>query len=222
VVGGAQHRVVRNYLAYHARDGMDSPLLLARAAAAGRWQCPEWHEWQAVADRPEPRSYPVWISTWAVDAAVKWARHPHAPGAPPLSDPPGSVIWVENVAMGQAIAQRGGFRFYNEGDASFATDPIIVCSVWSQSEGKNLQDRYSRNLITSPSSSAKVWEQLIGRTHRPGQQADEVTADYFAHSKVFRASFEAALLNAQYIKQTQGQDQKLLIADKVEAEPRER
>ncbi len=57
------------------------------------------------------------------------------------------------------------------------------------------------------------WEQLIGRTHRPGQKADEVIFDVaqFCYEQV--NAFWQACADASYVQATMGDPQKILIAD---------
>jgi hypothetical protein len=60
-----------------------------------------------------------------------------------------------------------------------------------------------------------VWEQTIARTHRPGQEADDVYVDIFQHTDELETAYFSAVLDARYIEATQGQKQKLLYARKV-------
>jgi len=52
----------------------------------------------------------------------------------------------------------------------------------------------------------------LGRTHRPGQQADEVTIDVYRHTIEMRAAMTKALRDANYQESTTGNRQKLLAA----------
>jgi len=52
-------------------------------------------------------------------------------------------------------------------------------------------------------------EQLIGRTHRFGQAADEVSMDYFAPTEEVLNAVAASRSDARYIEETQGSPQKL-------------
>jgi hypothetical protein len=67
-------------------------------------------------------------------------------------------------------------------------------------------------------ADAGAWEQLIGRTHRQGQLADEVEVYVFAHG-AFADALETARERAKYIENTTGNTQKLLLASWLE--PRE-
>lgn len=204
----AWHREVRSSLLHRSKPGMDSPLLLANAAAAGRWKSEHWSAWDAVRKRPEPKTEAVWLSDFLVDDAVKWA------------DKAGrGIIWFSHSAVGEAISQSGNFPLFAAGaDASETNatrDPVICCSVFAQVEGKNLQS-WSNNLLTSPSSNPKTWEQVLGRTHRQGQQADEVWCDFYQHTEENRRSFEKAREGARYIEETFGAQQKILLASVCE------
>lgn len=206
----AWHREMRQYLSHHARPGMDSPLLLARAAASGKWDSCCWPDWCAVKDRPMPPTEAVWVTDDFVKDVVEWGKKNVG------------VIWYESSSLGDAIAKASGFPLYGPGEEASRKildedgSRTIVASVLAHGTGKNLQ-MFNKNLVTQPSSSGATWEQLLGRTHRPGQEADEVWVDYYEHE-----AFDVAVTNAQrdaaYIFETTGQKQKLLQATFVEVE----
>jgi hypothetical protein len=66
--------------------------------------------------------------------------------------------------------------------------------------------------VTTAPTSGTVWEQLLGRTHRPGQEADEVTFDVYRHTIELRAAMTKAVRDAHYQQDTTGNRQKLLAA----------
>ncbi len=88
----------------------------------------------------------------------------------------------------------------------------IIASVQANSTGRNLQ-MFSTNLITSCPPSAQIVEQLIGRTHREGQEADTVSVDILLGCYEHFDSFERALDSARAAADTLGHEQKLLIGD---------
>ena len=116
--------------------------------------------------------------------------------------------------MGQAVAIAGGFPFYGPGQEASETilqekgDKTIVASVRAHGTGRNLQ-MYNRNLFVQPPVD---WEQNLGRTHRTGQQADEVTAWVYRHTEELVEAFEASMNRARYVQETTGARQRLLFA----------
>jgi hypothetical protein len=198
----AWNREVREYLSHRARPGMDSPGLLTEAAMRGDWKPTTWGKWVSVMDRPEPASEAVWIDDFMVKAIQKWLK---------ASDVR-AVVWVEHTALGERLRECG-WAYYDEKDSTFAEEESIACSLHSQREGKNLQDRYSRMLFTTIPANGSWVEQAIGRCHRPGQEADEVLVEWFNHTPLMEASFEAAMADARYQQETLGAKQKLLYAN---------
>lgn len=196
------------------RRGLDSPLEVINAIRAGKLRSQNWEAWAKVKDRPEPPREAVWISDYLVDEAIHWAQETCSKASP-------GILWYSWDALGQRLAQKGGFPWYGPGeDPSFAKpdkEPVIVCSVAAHGTGKNLQ-AYRHNLVTIPMSSGVAWEQAIARTHRPGQEADEVTVAVYLHTQEMQRAFDAAIENARYIEQTQGQQQKLLYAERLDCE----
>lgn len=198
----------------HSRRGLDSPLLVARAAAAGRIHTEHWAAWARVMNRPEPPTVPVWVSDFLIDAAIRWGRKALLDG--------NVLLWYRHKTLGERLAQKSGWPHYGAGtdaDEAPSDQRILICSVASQGEGKNLQ-RFSQNLLTSMPTNGKVIEQLMGRTHRHGQQAPEVVVDWFGHTDETEQALASVLEDAQYVQETTGQRQRILYADRV-VEPEE-
>ena len=167
--------------------------------------------WQAVEkDHPLP-SVTRWEGTEVVEAAAKWLRKAGK----------GSLVWVEWHGLGEAIAKAAGVPFHREGgicqeDGIYVEDregaPLVI-GRQSNSEGRNLQHHWHRNLFVVPPTNGLQLEQALGRTHRPGQPQDEVTAEVWmlcaehvnAVSRIFRDS--------PYLRDTISGQVKLLIAD---------
>lgn len=164
-----------------------------------------WKDWKAQRAAFEINVRPIWLSMFAVTEAARW-----------LSKGPG-ICWVDHVAFGEMLSRSSGFPYFGAGDDRIleAEGPVIA-SIRSHGQGKNLQ-RWSRNLIVSPPSSGKTWEQVVGRTHRLGQSSDEVIVDVFAHQPEMVASVVAAKRSAEYLEETLGSRQKLNYADFVSA-----
>lgn len=200
------HRAVRSFLRYRAKPGIDSPLLLARAIDQGVVEIPEFAAWNAVKDRPQPPTEAVWLDKTLIrDAVVEFA----------VKEP--GIVWYEHTAVGDLLAS-WKMMVYGAGEQpgllNEKGDRTIACSIRAHSTGKNLQ-MFSRNLILSPPSSGKTWQQLLGRSHRPGQEADCVTADVLLHTPELEHAWMNALAGAEYIQETQGSRQKLMYATKV-------
>jgi len=70
-------------------------------------------------------------------------------------------------------------------------------------------------IVTRRNGKVAVVGNCLGRTHRQGQEADEVAATIYGHTWAFRGAMESALLQAQYVVQTTGQVQKLCLANWV-------
>ncbi len=167
-----------------------------------------WAAWSRVRDRPPPPVVPVWIDTVAIEAAVAWAR----------AQPGPVLVWYESSAVELAL-QLLGLDTYGEG-SHVPEDPpgrTIAVSWRSHSEGCNLQYAWSRNILLEIPSSGKTCEQLIGRTHRAGQLADEVEVAVLFGSHPFRAALRSAQSAARYIETTTGNKQRLVFATELEA-----
>jgi len=215
----AWSREVRSKLS-HASEGLDSPLLLAQAAERYRvWEsegCPRpkpkkvwdsfyWNAWRLVKDRRPPPTEAVWEDSFVVEYAVAWAAKQKEP----------AIIWYSSTTVGEKIAAKGRFPLFGEGtDASECKKKVIVASIRTQGTGKNLQ-HYCRNLIIELPPNGTTVEQLVGRTHRPGNEADEVEVDWLGHTPELEDAMAKAIDDAEYMEKTTGQRQKLLYATKT-------
>ncbi|WP_338865536.1 DEAD/DEAH box helicase family protein [Myxococcus stipitatus] len=196
------------------REHLDSPGLLTKAAIRAHmsppyegdkpvWHAATWTEWTEIHAAVQPEPQAVWVSDFLVKDAAEWARSRVG------------IVWVEYPELGERIAKEAGVPFYGGGKT--ASEDIlretgrrsIVASIKAHATGKNLQ-QFSRNLVVTPPSDGATWEQLLARTHRPGQLAPCVEVDVCLHTQDYVSAFATARERARFIQQTDGQPQKLL------------
>lgn len=193
------------------RRNLDSELQVTNAVSDGHYPLASaaLAEWRRVKDNFEPNSTPVWIDDSVVKAAAKWAQE--SPG----------IVWCEHIAFAKALAKHAGLAYYGKRgrDArgrqieDHPPDESMIASVASNNEGRNLQ-AWNRNLITSCPANGLLWEQILGRSHRDGQEADEVTFDVVVTSRYHIKAFEQAMRDAARLEAISG-PQKLLYADRL-------
>lgn len=192
----------------------DTEQQVATACLSGRLIQPndEYNTWRNIRGRSRPETEPVWISDYMVGVAVEWMKKPHAAGE-------AGLVWTEHKALLEKLrphVEALGFKAYGAGQNEVINETkSCVVSIDAHGEGKNLQKHHSRNLYLCAPTNAKAWEQSIGRTHRQGQQADEVSVEIVLPCIEFWAAFERSRRQARYIEATTGQVQRLNIADIV-------
>lgn len=168
------------------------------------WESYSWAEWAEIENKVEHETEAVWIDDFLVKHATQWA----------LGEP--GIVWVEHVEFGRALAKATGLPYYGGGKKASAEiiqesgKRSIIASVDAHHEGKNLQHAFSRNLILCFPTDAKTVEQLVGRTHRPGQPKDEVEVLYYMHTIEIRDAFEKAKERAKFLEKLTGSAQKML------------
>lgn len=203
-------RHVRSKLDNEAKEGFDSPLLVfnrvSREHAAGQRNAIHraWEAWKRVKDRPAPPVEPVWLSGEVLDRALQTVLQSKTP----------TIVWYSDDAVADALAKRG-LTVVRPGKPVPARAQTVCLSVKSHGVGLNLQ-AWAHNLVLTPGSSGLEWEQLIGRTHRPGQLEDEVWVSVLAHTDAFRQALAGAMRDAEYLQHTTGQQQKLLLASHMD------
>lgn len=187
-----------------------------------------WARWGAERGKPEPPRRAVWLSDFLVRASIAWAEAALASDDDERA--PGGIVWVESAAFADRAAEltagTPGIRHCGPGPkaealllslASSSEPASVFASKWSYGEGQNLQ-RWCRNLLPIPLPSGSEMEQLVGRTHRPGQLSDEVSFEYFAHAPELREALVKMIEDARF-QQVKGGRQKVLMATWAEGMP---
>lgn len=186
----------------------DTMLQVANACRAGLLDSGALDAWKAIESSYEPLTRPIFYETTALETCLTWLKKNVG------------IVWVEHRAFGEALSQLSGAPYYGPGgldasDTSIANakgDKPIIASIAACGQGFNLQ-MFSRNLITSCPSGAATVEQVLGRTHRDGQLADEVSVDILLGCREQYDAFDRALEGAKAAEELLGHSQKLLLAD---------
>lgn len=209
------HKAIRAELDEHARPGYDSPFLVTtetiRRAARGERDhvIKAWNGWAQVKDRPAPPSVIRWVDTYLVEHAAARALASREP----------VIVWYESQAIEVALRALG-LDVYGRGRLIPEDPPgrTIAASWRVHAEGANLQRAWAKNLVVEPPANGKVWEQLIGRTHRQGQRADEVLIELYTHTAAFRHALKQGQRRADFAEDSLGNRQKLNIATYLDEE----
>lgn len=219
----AWQRAIRARLTHQNRQGQDSPALLEAMAERGEWTPLEWLEWCEVRHRDPPGREAVEVDKYLVNIASNWRDAGES-----------GIIWIDSPVVGDWL-QTTGIKYYGEGADdevnALAEDcarkarlglpgiPTIALSIRAHGTGKNLQ-AWARNLVLYPPASGDTWQQMIGRTHRPGQLADQVQVDVVLASDSALRAYEEAISNAKFTQQTMTEPHKLLLATECEPDDR--
>jgi hypothetical protein len=172
------------------------------------WNCPEWPEWREIKDTVTPESEVVWVSDFLAKDASEWVRE----------NPRAGIVWYLNPAMGEKIAELSGAPLFGRGEVASAAiqqekgDRTIVASILAHGTGKNLQ-RFHNSLIVQMPRGTDMLEQLLGRMHRTGQTAPEVSVDVYLYGSL-RESFDSTLATAEVLREEYRQNHRILYARK--------
>lgn len=195
-------KIVRGVLEEHV-TGLESEALVTRAAMQNRLGLgahETYEEWSQVKDKHKWAVVPVWEDDCVIERVRQWARK-HS-----------GLIWVSEVALGRRLEEELGLPYFHEMgrdsvgrtvEMMIPSDGCIVLSVASNSEGRNLQ-AWNDNLVISPPPTGNTWEQVIGRSHRQGQEADEVSVDVLIGCEVEWQCWQQAMKDARYASSIEG------------------
>jgi len=118
------------------------------------------------------------------------------------------LVWTDHVAFGEALEPN--IPWCGSMNPPVRGPAVQCCSIMAHGTGKNLQWCSSQMLLSVPPTGATV-EQLLGRTHRPGQ-TQEVTTYINTSHITQRMDWMKVLEDARYIQESTGQVQKVLQA----------
>ena len=187
--------------------GLDSPALVEEAVKEGRLRgyiATTYKAWQDIKDTVQPESEAVWLDGGHVlmDKAVAWVRAQRRP----------HLVWYASKAVEAALAARGLDTHGSGTDAPQAPARAVAASIRAHGTGANLQ-AWADAVVLEPPANGTAWEQLLGRTHRGGQEADEVTWHVAAWTWPLRQRLERAKKDALFIEEMTFKRQKLTYCD---------
>ncbi|CAK9074182.1 Uncharacterized protein (Fragment) [Durusdinium trenchii] len=222
------HRELREFFK-ESPPGLDTPREVGRSMSQhGDRYVPTsvYAAWRDVKEldfdgRPDREASAIRVCDYKIQHAVEWAKQLKGRGG---------LIWVWHQEVGtwvtEALAEAGldpvhcaagpkaGRVIESIGDPvqGGKGDRIVVASIGSHGTGRNLQ-AFQEQLVLQFPRDAKLAEQMIGRTHRNGQEADHLdvtTCITVEHDELVLA---AVINDAIYIQQTTGARQKIVFAD---------
>lgn len=187
---------------------LDSELQVVQACDAGRLPNDKLEAWRAIKDTFTPNVVAMWHDDSALKVCRNWMQEP-------------GIVWTDHDLFARRLAEFTGCKYYgaqgltDRGEFIDNASPkeAVILSIAANKEGRNLQHKWSRNLVTAPPEGPDVWQQMLGRTHRPGQIADEVEVDVLLGCKEHANAWRRALAAAEAVRDTTGADSKLLLAD---------
>jgi len=188
--------------------GLESEALVAKAASRdalpgvvnpGSIVVSAYREWKSIENEHRHDVVPVWVDDTMLRFVDDW-RKDHV-----------GIVWVSEVALGERLQADLGLPYFHELgrcgkkliDDADPKDGCIVASVGSNAEGRNLQ-RWNDNLVVSLPPTGSVVEQMVGRTHRPGQEADEVWVEIALGCDVEFECWLQAMRDVRYAEATEG------------------
>lgn len=174
------------------------------------WESEHWLEWREVRETAQPETEAVWLHDFLVFDAVEWLRERSS----------GGICWYEHDAFARRVVGHAGSGADGvvfacpgaDGDKRvllLSGNERVVASIRAHGTGKNLQ-AFAHSLVAHPPADGATWEQLVGRMHRQGQLADEVTVEVYRHTPAYVEAVDRARGLAGYIQESFGAPQKLV------------
>lgn len=200
-------RFAREYMKY--RQNIDSDVHVANMIDRGELDDSGiLAAWREIRPTFTPVSVAEWIDDTTLKYAANWLRE-HDRG----------ICWVEHRPLGLRLAELTGFPYFsvNASDARTGTSIVgyegtpAIISLAHHTQF-NLQ-YYKDNLITSCPPMGRTLDQLIGRTLRENQEANEVTCEFMLTTAETHACLSQCFADAKRAQNLDGQPKKLLYGD---------
>jgi hypothetical protein len=170
------------------------------------WKAETWPRWARVMKEVRPETEAVLVDPFLAEDAAAWARESLG------------IVWYGTAAFGGWVSQIAKLPMHGGGPGAEKRilaekgNRSIVVSIDSHGRGRDgLQRLFDRQLVSSPPTSSKKWQQLLGRLHRQGQQSPTVFTDYYRHTPEFKRAMTVALRRADYVEGTFREPQKLMF-----------
>lgn len=218
------------YAIRNRREHFDSEKLARNAAERGWgmraigdrklpvWKAASFPAWHEIENEVVYETEAVWIDDWLARDAVEWGRT-HL-----------GIIWYAHAEFGEKVQQLSGLPLHTGGAKAgelieaVTGDTSIIASIKSHGVGRDgLQFKFADQLVTSFPSVNDVNEQMLGRLHRIGQEAETVRAEFYRHTPELARNVNQALRRAGYVENLWKSAQKLNLAgvDMIDDEPSE-
>lgn len=215
---------LRAWLSTHNIPSLDTPLLVRSSMAqngharVGKVLYTAWQEMKRLEfeEMPIRDKRAVRVFDYKVKAVADWYRNHVPKGA-------GCLVWAYNNEIIEWTAEclsEAGLDplvcYSGEQYNRLIRDPknkhrLVVASIAAHGTGKNLQHFQHQYCVQWP-RPAKTAEQLLARTHRTGQKADELIVYTNFTTEFDRLNYAACLNDALYIQQTLGNRQRIIYA----------
>lgn len=182
---------------------------LPRSPDLPEWRARNWPAWRDIQDRCKPETVAEWIDKWLVHDVADWACSNKG------------IVWYCMREFAMELGKLTGLKVYGEGSGAELAEGLetgkitgeetIIASLKSHGRGTNgLQFIFDTNGIINAIASARMTQQVLGRTCRDGQQSSVVTTDVWLHTREIRSSFDDALRRAVYVQDMTSEEQMLL------------
>jgi hypothetical protein len=196
----AYMRLIRHLIAHRSELHTESDVLTYLPNS------PHIRAWQEVKGIFTPRTEAVWLSDEVLEYAHDWLKKHKG------------IVWVEHRAVGERLERLSGKPYYRDqgcdsnGNSIMDSKGGCIASIASCGKGFNLQ-QYSECLVLNAPPKGSVWEQMIGRLHRAGQEADLVRIEVLYSTSEQLQGFWQAHKDSEYSQATSKLKRKLCIAD---------
>ena len=217
---------LRQWIDKNNKPGLDTPFLVGSemsrngATNVGTDLYETWRDYKDCdfEGRPDRDSRAVRVCDFKIQACVRWAKQ--------FADEEyGCIIWYYHQAVGLWLKEEiekqvpteilhcpAGERFNEMIRDVSNKHKIVIASRTAHGTGKNLQHFQHQYFMQWPRPAVDA-EQILGRTHRNGQMADELIVHTNITSLFDQLNFAACLNDSLYIHQTTGNRQKLIYCN---------
>lgn len=148
---------------------------------------------------------PVWLTYAIIERMMEYLKKD-------------CILWYKHKMVAHELRRRGA-RVVLAGEdmpwrEEFGDGRPVALNEFSHCEGFNLQ-AWDRMVVPCPGAAKNApgaqIDQMIGRSHRYGQDSDKVVVDFWQHAEVLEANLDRAVMESQRIQDISGIPQRLMM-----------
>lgn len=154
---------------------MDTPGQVVKAIRSGQLDDGGlWDQWKEIEPTFTPEHKTEWFDDSVVTFCKEWLKEHKG------------LVWTTLPTFGRRLAEASGLPFFH----ALGVDKVVgsietypggtgaILALRPNMLGRNLQNRWHKNLFVTPPASATEIDQAIGRTVRTGQKAPTVEVTF--------------------------------------------
>lgn len=154
---------------------------------------PKAVNWEYWRKKFQPDVEVEWLTTEVLEQVISFVT-------------PKTIIWVGSPHIGLKVQKISDIPYFGQGQTKKLSEyegDRVCLSIQSMGTGLNLQ-AFNKNFILTPPASQRMFEQLVGRTARQGQEEETVTNMVLQNTSYLKSRWKKTLKFNEIVSESYG------------------